>query len=192
MKHLEHTFETCVYSHYNMCNIPISFCNIDIQHLQHTSETSKTLETYYCNMRFQHSIGLLRGEERLVNAKLDAGAKLDATEVAGGTNLSRGKGWQIERGHDGRHESRRGHTARAGPRGASGGGAAEGGVRPGAEVCNTLSKQATHAGATQATYIIRTTYKQHYRYPRWHIVLALHSPLTIFLITQELSFSEKH
>jgi hypothetical protein len=32
-----------VYSHYNMCYIPINFCNIDIQHLQHTSET---LETY--------------------------------------------------------------------------------------------------------------------------------------------------
>jgi hypothetical protein len=33
MKHLEHTLETYVYSHYNMCNIPIYFCNIDIQHL---------------------------------------------------------------------------------------------------------------------------------------------------------------
>jgi hypothetical protein len=41
-----------VYSHYNMCNIPIYFCNIDIQHLQHTSETSETLETYSYNMWF--------------------------------------------------------------------------------------------------------------------------------------------
>ena len=30
MKHLEHTLETYVYSHYNMCNIPIYFRNIDI------------------------------------------------------------------------------------------------------------------------------------------------------------------
>jgi hypothetical protein len=35
---LENTLETYVYSHYNMCNIPIYFCNIDIQQLQHTSE----------------------------------------------------------------------------------------------------------------------------------------------------------
>jgi hypothetical protein len=52
MKYLEHTLETYVYSHYNMYNISIYFCNIDIQHLQHTSKTSKILETYYCNMRF--------------------------------------------------------------------------------------------------------------------------------------------
>ena len=30
MKYLEHTLETYVYSHYNMCNIPIYFRNIDI------------------------------------------------------------------------------------------------------------------------------------------------------------------
>jgi hypothetical protein len=45
VKHLEHTLETYVYSHYNMCNILIYFCNIDI-HLQHISETFETLETY--------------------------------------------------------------------------------------------------------------------------------------------------
>jgi hypothetical protein len=51
MKHLEHTIETHVYSHYNLCNIPIYFCNINIQrHLQYTSETSETLKTYSCNM----------------------------------------------------------------------------------------------------------------------------------------------
>jgi hypothetical protein len=52
MKHLEHTLETYVYSHYNMCNILISFCNIDIQHFQRTSETSETLEIYSYNIRF--------------------------------------------------------------------------------------------------------------------------------------------
>jgi hypothetical protein len=29
----ENTLETYVCSHYNMCNIPIYFCNTDIQHL---------------------------------------------------------------------------------------------------------------------------------------------------------------
>jgi hypothetical protein len=47
MKHLEHTLEAYVYSHYNICNI-------DIQHLQHTSETSKTLETL-----LQHAVFIL-------------------------------------------------------------------------------------------------------------------------------------
>ena len=32
IKHLEHTRETYVYSHYNKCNMPIYFYNIDIQH----------------------------------------------------------------------------------------------------------------------------------------------------------------
>ena len=53
MKHLEHTLETYVYSHCNICNIPIYFCNIDIKHLQHTFNTPETLETYVCNILFQ-------------------------------------------------------------------------------------------------------------------------------------------
>jgi hypothetical protein len=61
MSRTDETFETYVYNHYNMCNIPIYFCNIDIQHLQHTSETSKTLEIYSYNIRFQHNIYLLLG-----------------------------------------------------------------------------------------------------------------------------------
>ena len=56
MKHLEQTLATYVYSHCSICNIPIYFCNTDIKHLQHTSETS---ETYVCNMRFQRNIFLL-------------------------------------------------------------------------------------------------------------------------------------
>jgi hypothetical protein len=35
---------------YNMCIIPIYFCNIYSKQLQHTSETSETLETYICNI----------------------------------------------------------------------------------------------------------------------------------------------
>ena len=61
MKHLEWTFATSVYNHYNMCNISIYFCNIHMKHLQHTFETSETIETYSCNMRFQHNISLLLG-----------------------------------------------------------------------------------------------------------------------------------
>jgi len=51
-KHLQHTsrtdeiFGTYVYTHYNMCNILIYFFIMDIQHLQHTSET------YSCNILF--------------------------------------------------------------------------------------------------------------------------------------------
>jgi hypothetical protein len=44
MKNLEHTLETYVYSHCNMCNIPIYLYNIDIKYLQHTSETSEHLK----------------------------------------------------------------------------------------------------------------------------------------------------
>lgn len=33
MKHLEHTLETYMYSHYSMCNIPIYFCNTNIKHM---------------------------------------------------------------------------------------------------------------------------------------------------------------
>jgi hypothetical protein len=49
IKHLEQTFLTYVYSHYNICNIPIYFCNILIKHLYHISET---FEKYACNMRW--------------------------------------------------------------------------------------------------------------------------------------------
>jgi hypothetical protein len=58
MKHLEHTLETYVYSHCNVYNIPIYFCNTNIKHLQHTSEK---LETYVYIMCFQHNIFLLLG-----------------------------------------------------------------------------------------------------------------------------------
>jgi hypothetical protein len=50
MKHLKQTLAAYVYSHCNICNIPIYFYNIYMKHLQHTSETSATIETYVCNM----------------------------------------------------------------------------------------------------------------------------------------------
>jgi hypothetical protein len=57
MKHLEHKLETYVYSYCNICNISIYFCNINMKHLQHSDETSKTLEIYSCNMGFAWTNG---------------------------------------------------------------------------------------------------------------------------------------
>ena len=51
-----------------LCNILIYFCNIYIKHLQHASETSKTLEMYFCNMRFQRKSPCCFSEWRLVGA----------------------------------------------------------------------------------------------------------------------------
>jgi hypothetical protein len=48
MKHLEYALEIYVYSHCNICNIPIYFC----KHLKHLQHTSEIFETYACNMRF--------------------------------------------------------------------------------------------------------------------------------------------
>jgi hypothetical protein len=48
-----------VYSHYNIRNIRIYFCNINLKHLQHTYET---FETYVCNIRFQRNMDEWRGE----------------------------------------------------------------------------------------------------------------------------------
>ena len=45
LKYLEQTLATYVYSHCNICNILIYFCNIRMKHLQHISETLETLET---------------------------------------------------------------------------------------------------------------------------------------------------
>jgi ABC-type lipopolysaccharide export system ATPase subunit len=85
MKHLEPTFEIYVYNHCNMYNIiPIYFCNIDVKHLQHISKTSKTLETYACNMRVQHNITLLleRMEAHHCGARRRYGGRRRRMELA--------------------------------------------------------------------------------------------------------------
>jgi hypothetical protein len=69
MKLLEHILETYVYSHYNMCIIPIYFINIDIQHLQRTSEISETLATYIFNIAFACCLH----KWRFVDVELNAG-----------------------------------------------------------------------------------------------------------------------
>ena len=57
MKHLELTLETHVYSHCNMCNISIYFCNIKMKQLQYPDETYETLETHFYNMGFAWTNG---------------------------------------------------------------------------------------------------------------------------------------
>ena len=69
-----------MYNKCNVCNIPIYFCNIHTKPLQHTFKTTKTLETYACNMRFQHNVTLLLRRMELIVVELDVGAELDATE----------------------------------------------------------------------------------------------------------------
>ena len=60
-----------------------------MKHLQHTSKTTETLETYACNMCFQRHVTLLFGRTELVLVDLDVGAELDATECSevAGTKL---------------------------------------------------------------------------------------------------------
>jgi hypothetical protein len=100
------TPETYMYSHYNMCNIPIYFCNINIQHLQHTSET---LEIYYSNMHFSVASACCFDEWRLIDADLDAvewhGGSWCGARQQNGPRQEQGR-W-IELGRDGRRESRR-------------------------------------------------------------------------------------
>jgi hypothetical protein len=83
MKHLESILETYVYSHCNICNILIYFCNIDEKHLQHTSKTSETLETYTCNICFpaQYYFAVWT-KWRLIIVELDAGVKVGRMELA--------------------------------------------------------------------------------------------------------------
>jgi hypothetical protein len=57
MKYLEHTLEIYVYSHRNICNIPIYACNIKMKRLQHPYETSGALETNSYNMGFAGTNG---------------------------------------------------------------------------------------------------------------------------------------
>jgi hypothetical protein len=93
-----------VYNHCNKYNISIYFCNIHTKPLQHTSETTETLETYACNMRFQRNVTLLLGRMELVVVELNAGLELDAMEYAevvgaeldSGTDLGSGRSRRME------------------------------------------------------------------------------------------------
>jgi hypothetical protein len=60
--HPENTGETLVTDLYSICNILLYFCNIHLKHLQHTSKTYKTLETYACNIRFEQNMAVRRAE----------------------------------------------------------------------------------------------------------------------------------
>jgi hypothetical protein len=78
IKHLEQTFATCVYNHFNMCNIMIYFCNIHLKHLRHTSET------YSCDMRFQRNISLLLSRMEAHHRVMFTGGSGSATLLRGG------------------------------------------------------------------------------------------------------------
>jgi hypothetical protein len=71
---------------------PIYFSNIDIQQLQHTSETFKTLETYCCNMRFSlffvHTMKHRAGKRPIMKICILATVIVAA---AGGVTLTRSR-----------------------------------------------------------------------------------------------------
>jgi hypothetical protein len=81
MKHLKWTLATYVYNHCTMCNITIYFYNIRIKYLQHTS---KTTETYYCNMCFQRNIPLLLGRMEAHQCAVFTGGSGPVALVGGG------------------------------------------------------------------------------------------------------------
>jgi hypothetical protein len=151
IKHLKHTLETYMYSHYNCAisqftlflrHIPIYFCNIDIQRLQHISEI---LETNYCNMRFQCSICLLLGRMEACRRRArchgmarrlpvwsSSAAQTSAGTGAGGCNAVAMGG--ANPGGGTRREQ---------------GGVADGRVRPRAKARSALSEQATYTGSVR-------------------------------------------
>jgi hypothetical protein len=59
MKHLKYALETCVYSHSNICNIQIHFCNVSLKtsvtyenkHLKHTCATIANI----CNIQMKNT-----------------------------------------------------------------------------------------------------------------------------------------
>ena len=69
---MKHTLKTYVYSHYNMCNIPIYFYNIKMKHLQHPNETPETLKGFvrFAEKTSQNTVSVdLLGEKNIVPAE---------------------------------------------------------------------------------------------------------------------------
>jgi hypothetical protein len=60
MKHSYQTLATCLFNTCNTCNIPTYFCNNYMNHLQHNSKTSQTLETSIYNIGGEASVGQFR------------------------------------------------------------------------------------------------------------------------------------
>jgi hypothetical protein len=82
-----------------MCSIPIYFCNIDIQHLQHISETSETLKYTIATCAFSIASAYCLDEWRLFNTELEAtkwrevaSVELMAAPTSAGTGIGTG-GW---------------------------------------------------------------------------------------------------
>jgi hypothetical protein len=80
IKHLKQMLATYIYNHCEY-SISIYFCNIHMKHLQHTFETSETLE----NRRFQHALSANLG--RRVGER--STAQRDLTLSCGGGEWSR-------------------------------------------------------------------------------------------------------
>jgi hypothetical protein len=95
MKYLEYTLETYDYSHCNMCNIPIYFCNTNIEHLQHTSEI---LETYVCNMLFERKHLLAASANGDSSAHGDHRCAHRRMELAKNVELVKGRDGGLEGG----------------------------------------------------------------------------------------------
>ena len=72
IKHLEHTFETYVYSHYNMCNVLIYFCNNNIQHCNIPLKHLKHLKHIIATCAFSVASACCLDEWRLGDGELKA------------------------------------------------------------------------------------------------------------------------
>jgi hypothetical protein len=69
MKYLEHTLKLYVYNHYNMCNIPIYFCNINIQHLQIPLKLLKYLKYTLATCDFPSSLVRCNIEQGTIDSR---------------------------------------------------------------------------------------------------------------------------
>jgi hypothetical protein len=73
-----------------MQNIPFYFCNIRIKHLQHTSKTYETLQTYLCNMCFYPCSSIRRNAKQGMGRRRAALSRplLEASGGGGGDRPS--------------------------------------------------------------------------------------------------------
>jgi hypothetical protein len=107
-----------VYNHCNICNISIYFCNIHMKQFQHTPKHLKHLKQMLatCAFKRKHLLAALtKMEARRHGARRRCEARCHGVTRRSPmrTDLGRGRDRRMERGHDGRHEFRQGHVARA-------------------------------------------------------------------------------
>jgi hypothetical protein len=78
MKQSEHTLETYVYNHCNMCNISIYFCNTDIKHCNIPLKHLKHLKHTFATRAFSIISPCYLGMEDRRRVEFTDGAKLTA------------------------------------------------------------------------------------------------------------------